>query len=128
MGLPLPNGKLGYDEYRIGGTSLAAPVIAAVQALAQQARHGVPLGFANPAIYQRYGTSAYHDVTDHPLGAGRDLAVVRVDYVNGADASKGTTTSLRSLGKDSSLKATVGYDDVTGVGSPGAGYVSSYRH
>ncbi|MFF4695561.1 S53 family peptidase [Streptomyces chattanoogensis] len=123
----LPDGKLGYDEYRIGGTSLAAPVIAGVQALAQQARHGVAIGFANPAIYQRYGTAAYHDVTDHPLGAGRDLAVVRVDYVNGADDSKGTTTSLRSLGKDSSLKATVGYDDVTGVGSPGAGYVSSYR-
>ncbi|MFF7411301.1 S53 family peptidase [Streptomyces lydicus] len=124
----LPDGKLGYDEYRIGGTSLAAPVIAGVQALAQQARHGIAIGFANPAIYQRYGTSAYHDVTDHPLGAGRDLAVVRVDFVNGADSSKGTTTSLRSLGKDSSLQATVGYDDVTGVGTPGAGYVSSYRH
>lgn len=123
----LPDGKLGYDEYRIGGTSLAAPVIAGVQALAQQARHGVAIGFANPGIYQRYGTAAYHDVTDHPLGAGRDLAVVRVDYVNGADAGKGTTTSLRSLGKDSSLHAGVGYDDVTGVGSPGAGYVSSYR-
>ncbi|MEU9119519.1 S53 family peptidase [Streptomyces sp. NPDC048506] len=123
----LPNGKLGYDEYRIGGTSLAAPVIAGVQALAQQARHGIAIGFANPAIYQRYGTAAYHDVTDHPLGAGRDLAVVRVDYVNGTDDSKGTTTSLRSLGKDSSLHAGVGYDDVTGVGTPGAGYVSSYR-
>ncbi|MER6048899.1 S53 family peptidase [Streptomyces sp. NPDC001793] len=123
----LPNGKLGYDEYRIGGTSLAAPVIAGVQALAQQARHGIAIGFANPAIYQRYGTSAYHDVTDHPLGAGRDLAVVRVDFANGVDAAKGTITSLRSLGKDSSLHATVGYDDVTGVGSPGAGYVSSYR-
>jgi subtilase family serine protease len=123
----LPGGKLGYDEYRIGGTSLAAPVIAGVQALAQQARHGIAIGFANPAIYQRYGTAAYHDVTDHPLGAGRDLAVVRVDYVNGVDASQGTTTTLRSLGKDSSLRAGVGYDDVTGVGSPGDGYVSSYR-
>ncbi|MFG2222208.1 protease pro-enzyme activation domain-containing protein [Streptomyces sp. NPDC048644] len=123
----LPGGKLGYDEYRIGGTSLAAPVIAGVQALAQQARHGVPIGFANPGIYQRYGTSAYHDVTDHPLGAGRDLAVVRVDYVNGVDGGKGTSTTLRSLGKDSSLHAGVGYDVVTGVGSPGAGYVSSYR-
>ncbi|MCK7626921.1 S53 family peptidase [Streptomyces sp. RS10V-4] len=123
----LPDGKLGYDEYRIGGTSLAAPVIAGVQALAQQARHGIAIGFANPAIYQRYGTAAYHDVTDHPLGAGRDLAVVRVDFANGIDASKGTITSLRSLGKDSSLHATVGYDDVTGVGTPGAGYVSSYR-
>ncbi|MFH8571210.1 protease pro-enzyme activation domain-containing protein [Streptomyces sp. NPDC017993] len=123
----LPDGSLGYDEYRIGGTSLAAPVIAGVQALAQQARHGVAIGFANPGIYQRYGTGAYHDVTDHPLGAGRDLAVVRVDYNNGTDAGEGTTTSLRTLGKDSSLHAVVGYDDVTGVGSPSAGYVRSYR-
>lgn len=45
----------------------------------------------------------------------------------GPTPAKGTTTSLRSLGKDSSLHAGVGYDDVTGVGSPGAGYVSSYR-
>ncbi|TJZ55784.1 serine protease [Streptomyces piniterrae] len=124
----LPDGKTqAYDEYRIGGTSLAAPVIAGIQALAQQARHGVAIGFANPGIYQRYGTAAYHDVTDHPLGAGRDLAVVRVDYNNGVDTGEGTTTSLRSLGKDSSLHAVVGYDDVTGVGTPGAGYVSSYR-
>ncbi|MFF5566973.1 protease pro-enzyme activation domain-containing protein [Streptomyces sp. NPDC012623] len=123
----LPDGTQGYDEYRIGGTSLAAPVVAGVQALAQQARRGLPIGFANPAIYQRYGTSAYHDVTDRPLGAGRRLAVVRNDFVNGHDGADGTATSLRSLGQDSSLSAVVGYDDVTGVGSPAPGYVTSYR-
>jgi subtilase family serine protease len=124
----LGDGTLGYDQYRIGGTSLAAPVIAGVQALAQQAQHNVPIGFANPGIYQRYGTPSYHDVTDHPLGAGHDVAVVRRDFVNGADDTDGITTSLRTLGKDSSLSATVGYDDVTGVGSPAAGYVSSYHN
>ncbi|MGW1086379.1 S53 family peptidase [Streptomyces sp. NPDC002596] len=123
----LPDGSLGYDEYRIGGTSLAAPVIAGVQALAQQAQHGGPLGFANPAIYARYGSTAYHDVTDHPLGADRDLAVARVDFANGSDAADGLLTSVRSLGKDASLKAVRGYDDVTGVGTPAAGYVNSYR-
>ncbi|WEH35862.1 S53 family peptidase [Streptomyces sp. AM 4-1-1] len=123
----LPDGSLGYDEYRIGGTSLAAPVIAGVQALAQQARRGVPLGFANPAIYQREHAGVYHDVTDHPLGARRDLAVARVDFTNGHDAADGLLTSVRSLGKDSSLKAVRGYDDVTGVGTPAAGYVNSYR-
>lgn len=123
----LPDGSLGYDEYRIGGTSLAAPVIAGVQALAQQAQHGRPLGFANPAIYARYGSTAYHDVTDHPLGADRDLAVARVDFANGSDAADGLLTSVRSLGKDASLKAVKGYDDVTGVGTPAAGYVNSYR-
>ncbi|MCH0564985.1 MULTISPECIES: protease pro-enzyme activation domain-containing protein [unclassified Streptomyces] len=120
-----PDGSQRYSEYRIGGTSLAAPVIAAVQALAQQAHGGKALGFANPAIYARYGSKAYHDVTDNPTGTG--LAVARVDYANGYNAADGLITSVRSLGKDSSLKAVKGYDDVTGVGSPDRGYVQSYR-
>jgi hypothetical protein len=40
-----------------------------MQADAQQAA-GIAIGFADPAIYARYGTPAYHDVTDHPLGSG----------------------------------------------------------
>ncbi|WP_326695017.1 S53 family peptidase [Streptomyces sp. NBC_01766] len=122
-----PDGSQQYSEYRIGGTSLAAPVLAGVQALAQQARHGVPIGFANPSIYDRFGSKVYHDVTDHPLGKNRDLAVVRVDFANSIDASGGLLTSLRGLGDDASLEATKGYDVVTGVGSPAAGYVNSYR-
>ncbi|KUM82247.1 S53 family peptidase [Streptomyces curacoi] len=122
----MPDGKTqAYDEYRIGGTSLAAPVIAAVQALAQEARGGEPIGFANPSIYARYGSKAYHDVTDDPTGSG--LAVARVDFVNGYDATGGLTTSVRTLGHDSSLRAVKGYDDVTGVGTPASGYVESYR-
>ncbi|MGV9253022.1 S53 family peptidase [Streptomyces sp. NPDC003697] len=121
-----PDGTQKYSEYRIGGTSLAAPVIAGVQALAQQARGGKALGFANPAIYSKYGkTGVFHDVTDNPTGSG--LAVARIDFVNGLDAADGLATSVRSLGKDSSLSAVKGYDDVTGVGSPANGYVQSYR-
>ncbi|MEV6110179.1 S53 family peptidase [Streptomyces sp. NPDC051940] len=122
-----PDGSYQYSEYRIGGTSLAAPVIAAVQALAQQASGGTPLGFANPAIYARYGSAGLHDVTDHPLGPDTELAVVRVDYANSVDATGGLLTSLRGLGHDSSLPAVTGYDAVTGVGTPAAGYVGSYR-
>ncbi|MFE6486581.1 protease pro-enzyme activation domain-containing protein, partial [Streptomyces sp. NPDC057757] len=120
----LPDGTQAYSEYRIGGTSLAAPVIAAVQALAQQTRGGKAIGFANPAIYAKYGSKVYHDVTDNPTGSG--LAVARVDFVNGFDATDGLLTSVRSLGKDSSLKAVRGYDAVTGVGTPAGGYVRSY--
>ncbi|MFF7897600.1 protease pro-enzyme activation domain-containing protein [Streptomyces sp. NPDC088817] len=119
-----PNGKEQYSEYRIGGTSLAAPVIAAVQALAQEARGGKAIGFANPAIYSKYGSKVYHDVVDRPTG--KDLAVARVDFVNGVDAADGLSYSVRSLGKDSSLQAVKGYDTVTGVGSPAPGYVESY--
>ncbi|MFF3331229.1 protease pro-enzyme activation domain-containing protein [Streptomyces sp. NPDC002888] len=120
-----PDGSEQYSEYRIGGTSLASPVIAAVQALAQQARGGKAIGFANPSIYAKYGSKVYHDVTDNPTGSG--LAVARVDFANSVDASDGLLTSVRSLGKDSSLKAVKGYDDVTGVGTPTGGYVESYR-
>ncbi|MFE9607642.1 protease pro-enzyme activation domain-containing protein [Streptomyces sp. NPDC006012] len=120
-----PDGSQQYNEYRIGGTSLAAPVIAAVQALSQQARGGHAIGFANPAIYAKAGSKAYHDVTDDPTGSG--LAVARVDYANSVDATGGLLTSVRVLGQDSSLKAVKGYDDVTGVGSPANGYVQSYR-
>ena len=40
-----------------------------------------------------------------------------------------TTEALpaRTLGKDSSLSAVKGYDDVTGVGTPANGYVESYK-
>ncbi|WNM34683.1 S53 family peptidase [Streptomyces sp. Li-HN-5-11] len=120
-----PDGSQQYSEYRIGGTSLAAPVIAAVQALAQEARGGKAIGFANPTIYSKYGSKLYHDVVDKPTG--KDLAVARVDFVNGFDATGGLSVSVRSLGKDSSLQAVKGYDDVTGVGSPAPGYVDSYR-
>ncbi|MFF5962631.1 protease pro-enzyme activation domain-containing protein [Streptomyces collinus] len=121
-----PDGRTqAYSEYRIGGTSLAAPTIAAIQALAQEARGGKAIGFANPAIYAKAGSKVYHDVTDDPTGSG--LAVARVDFVNGYDATGGLSTSVRSLGKDSSLAAVKGYDDVTGVGSPAKGYVESYR-
>ncbi|MEU2358013.1 S53 family peptidase [Streptomyces misionensis] len=120
-----PDGSQQYSEYRIGGTSLAAPTIAGVQALAQEARGGAAIGFANPSIYAKFGDKGvYHDVTDNPTGHG--LAVVRVDYANSVDDSKGLLYSVRSLGKDSSLSATKGYDDVTGVGSPADGYVKSF--
>jgi subtilase family serine protease len=118
-----PDGSEKYSEYRIGGTSLASPVIAGVQALAEQG--GPAIGFANPAIYARSYLPVYHDVTDKPLGK-KDLAVARVDYANSVDDSEGLLTSVRTLGTDSSLSATKGYDDVTGVGSPAPGYVASY--
>ncbi|GHE92051.1 serine protease [Streptomyces spiralis] len=123
--MTLPNRTQQYSEYRVGGTSLAAPVIAAVQALAQEARGGTAIGFANPAIYAKYTSGVYHDVTDNPTGT--ELGVVRVDYLNGYDATGGLSTTVRTLGKDSSLKAVQGYDNVTGVGSPAPGYVASWR-
>jgi len=120
-----PDGTTRYGEYRVGGTSVACPVFAAIQALAEQAQ-GKPLGFANPEIYQRYNTPAFHDVTDTPQGGRTTLAQVRVDFHDQVDDTYGQDVSLRTMGHDSSLHAVKGYDDVTGVGTPAPGYLASF--
>jgi subtilase family serine protease len=111
-----------YIEGPGGGTSASTPLIAGLQADAQQAAGGEPIGFADPAIYARYGTPAYHDVTSQPPGGGFPPAVVVPAGVLG-----NAKPLLVTLGMDEGLAATVGYDDVTGVGTPTAGYFASYR-
>jgi subtilase family serine protease len=123
-----PDGKTyAFSLSRIGGTSVACPVFAGIQADAQQAAGGA-LGFANPGIYYldthfAYGSSnaAYNDVTDHPLGSGY-LAEVRNNYTNPYTKQGPLLTYLRTLGVNGegsdALRAVTGYDDATGVGSP----------
>ena len=123
-----PNRKTyAFSLSRIGGTSVACPTFAGIEADAQQAA-GYPLGFTDPAIYQRYGTAAFHDVTDNPLGPGH-LAEVRTNYKHPGQGKGPTVTYLRTLGIDgegaASLPAVKGYDDATGVGSPNQ-YIQSF--
>jgi subtilase family serine protease len=108
-----PDKTVKYSEFRIGGTSLAAPVMAGIMAVADQVS-GRPHGFANPAIYALAGSRALFDVKGTPP----TRAVVRVDFANGTDDSTGLITSLRSLNVTQSIKIRPGYDDVTGVGTP----------
>ena len=108
-----PDGSVKYSEYRIGGTSLSSPVLAGIEALADQAA-GEPHGFANPAIYELSGTRGVRDVQL----LGKPQGVVRVDYINSVDATGGLRTSFRSFERFGSLTERRGYDDVTGVGSP----------
>jgi subtilase family serine protease len=102
-----------YGEYRIGGTSLAAPLVAAMELLADQ-HAGMHHGFLNPALYRLAGTGALRDV----VALEAPLAAVRVDYTNRLDASGGLVQSLRTLGQTHTLHTAHGYDDVTGLGTP----------
>jgi subtilase family serine protease len=114
-------GGPAYGEFRLGGTSLSSPLLAGIIALADQA-NGAPHGFLNPVLYANKGTTAFRDVTD----PAHTVAVVRVDFVNGVDASDGTTTSLRTMNQTQvgHTDVTPGYDDVTGLGSPnGAAFI-----
>lgn len=109
-----------YDEYRIGGTSVAAPLTAGIAAVANQVA-GAPLGFLNPRLYQNYaaGGSAFYDV-DQADNFGSALpSIVRVNYVNSENASAGLSYSLRTQEEpNQTLHSTRGYDTATGVGTP----------
>jgi subtilase family serine protease len=109
-----------YDQYRIGGTSLASPLFAGMTALAFQ-NAGGGVGLLNPTIYANAGSGAFTDVT----GPGPDAGNVRADYANGVDASGGLLYSVRTFDQDSSLTVTPGWDDVTGLGSPNSGWLTA---
>jgi subtilase family serine protease len=109
-----PDGTSKYSEFRIGGTSLASPLYAGIEAIADQV-YGRAHGFANPAIYQLNGTKAIHDIKGKQVKG----AVVRVNYNNSVDASAGTTGILRSLNDEAeSIHLGPQWDTITGVGTP----------
>jgi subtilase family serine protease len=114
----LPDGTTGYAESRIGGTSLSCPTFVGIQADAQQAQRGLPIGFANPEIYVRDALNLFGDVTDKPLGPTTTPGVVR----NGL-----TNPALRTFGQGIDQHATAGFDNSTGVGTPGRRYLQSFR-
>lgn len=97
-------GGAPYRRMTVGGTSLAAPVVAAEVALAEQ-QAGHRLGFLNPALYRlaRRGGSAVRDV----------LPTTRPRLLTGTVYG---TSVLVTPGRDSSLAVRRGYDEVTGVG------------
>jgi subtilase family serine protease len=120
-----PDGvHFAFSLSRIGGTSLSSPTFAGIEADAQQAA-GHALGFANPAIYARAGSSAFNDVTE----PASDTYEVRSDFTDPYTASGPLVTTLRQLGVNgagaSALIGTHGYDDATGVGSPRS-YIQSF--
>jgi subtilase family serine protease len=103
-----------YDQFRIGGTSLASPLMAGIVAIADDLDH-VHHGFVNPVLYQLTSrTSAVYDVKHV------DAAVERVDFANSENADDGLIVSARTLDFGAlTIHTKRGYDNVTGVGSPG---------
>ncbi len=112
---------LHFGEYRIGGTSLASPLFAGIQALKTELGGGTSLGFDTPALYQLAGSKQFTDVLPKHTGDGN----VRPDFANGVDASGGLLYSVRTFNQDSSLTVTPGWDDVTGIGAPRAAYLAA---
>jgi subtilase family serine protease len=114
-----------YSEGGYGGTSVSAPEFSAVQADAIQARHGRPIGFANPEIYLRAGSKAFTDVVNKTTAPGQEPlnAVYDAGIISGS-----LRVRLVAFGRDYGLSATKGYDDATGVGSPTEAYLKSFGY
>ena len=116
---PLPDGKTGYAEAAIGGTSLASPLLTGLEADAIGLRGGVALGFVNPTLYCHCMTGdpdSIRDVTDTPSNAPKPIAEV-------FPAFQGQAAAVAGLGQDGALHAVPGYDDATGLGTPGPWFI-----
>ena len=116
----LPSGKTGYAEAAIGGTSLASPLLTGLEADAIGLRGGVALGFVNPTLYcgcMTHDPDTIRDVTDTPSNAPQPIAEVFPPF-------QGQAAAVAGLGQDGALHATAGYDDATGVGTPGPWFIA----
>ena len=130
-------GGTHYDTYRIGGTSVSSPLFAGTVAVADQIA-GAPLGFLNPALYALH-TKAPSAVYDTVPTGPQDQS--RVDYANSLSAKQGFLYSTRLVDfqgpetycdgtgncatRDVDLSVLPGYDDMTGLGAPSAGFTTA---
>lgn len=107
-----------YDEYRIGGTSLASPLLAGMQAVASQKAHHA-VGFANPAYYRAAGTKKITDI----VAPKKPALQVRVNFNNNENAADGKSYLLHVIDvQTTTIRSTRGYDAETGVGVPGPAF------
>jgi hypothetical protein len=103
---------------------VSAPSWAGILADAQQAQFGIPVGFANPAIYFR--ASLANDVVAKPHQLGKS-ATDSVVFEYPASSPVAGLFRLIQFNADEGLPAGRGYDLATGVGSPNAWFLGSFR-
>jgi hypothetical protein len=110
---------------------MASPMFTAVEANLLQERHGIGLGFANPTLYNLYGSTAFRQVTSTPLGTGVSTGVVITPASQLAAATTlitvGQCPAQTAKSKPFALITPYcgsGYNEVTGRGSPAPGLFS----
>jgi len=117
----------GFFEEPIGGTSLAAPMVAGLVADAEQ--YQKPFGFLNPALYRLAGTKAVHDTLpitgkspSRYRGVACDVAACgELSYFPFDDQS----WSMEGYTGQVTRK---GYDTMSGIGTPnGQNFIYTLR-
>jgi subtilase family serine protease len=117
-----------YGQVAVGGTSLAAPLVAGLVTAAQQGQ-SKPFGFINPALYSLAGSAAVRDtlpLTSHSPVAYQGVAcsaslcglLLVTQFDDQSQAMAGYNGQVTQPG----------YDNMTGVGTPaGAALLSGLR-
>ncbi|RLK58355.1 S53 family peptidase [Actinokineospora cianjurensis] len=110
----------GWAIFASGGTSAAAPLVAGLVADAQQAQGVARMGFLNAALYRlKTGISDVRPVqagvwTPYMVGYGKVTVPAQAgSYLVEVDA------------RPQSLQSSAGWDAVTGVGTPAAGFLTA---
>jgi subtilase family serine protease len=115
---PAGGGPAAYGESAIGGTSLAAPLLAGLEAdMAARATNGGRfrgLGFLNPVLYLLAGTRYIRDVAGDVGANGQVYPSI-----------SGVPAVFTEFGDDAPLAATPGYDTATGLGTPGDDFTAA---
>jgi subtilase family serine protease len=116
-------GRIRFNQTRIGGTSLATPLMAGMVAMADQHARG-RIGDLTPIVYRlkRQRAGAFTDVTNVHA---KDGNVFRL-FNNGLNPRGGTTYVLAAFGHDTTLTTRRGWDDTTGVGAPDARFLTAF--
>ncbi|HEV2372284.1 MAG TPA: protease pro-enzyme activation domain-containing protein [Streptosporangiaceae bacterium] len=124
------NHKLTYVQIDVGGTSVAAPLVAGMVTAAQQGQP-MPFGFTDPTLYKLFGSSAFNDtlpVTSSTAAADRGaLCPTAFQCSNVPLLAMFDQQTQQMLGYNGQVTAK-GYDNMTGVGSPnGQDFISALR-
>jgi len=122
---PTGGGTPTYHETLIGGTSLAAPLVAGMVTAAQQGQ-SAPFGFLNPVLYKLHGTDAYHRTL--PL-TSHSPALQRAIYCPAAICHQNVLVTFDDQSPSITSQVTLpGYDNMTGVGTPnGPAFIQHLR-
>jgi subtilase family serine protease len=118
---------VGHHKYKYfnavnGGTSLSSPMFTGFEADLIQGRGGIPLGFANPALYNQASTATFHDVTSSPQGG----SVTEADVYGPAYGQQPALSTMGQCSSTAALSCGPGYDTVSGIGSPGPAFFRSF--
>ena len=122
VSIPVGHHQVKYFNQMNGGTSLSSPMLTGFEADAIQGRGGISLGFANPALYDYANTPTYNDITGNPQGRGvTEATVFGIGYQEPPQLSV-----MGQCGDTHHLACGVGYDTVSGLGSPGPAFFKSF--